>query len=44
MLIWIIVQMFMLRGVTFLHWLYSAWGLAVIGLSLTQAVRRYCAR
>jgi hypothetical protein len=43
-LIWIIVQMLMLRAVDFLHWLYIIWGAALIGLTLTSAVRRYCAR
>ena len=36
--------MLMLRSVDFLHVMYSIWGVALIGLTLTSAVRRYCAR
>ena len=43
-LIWITVQVIMLRSVAFLHVLYFVWGWALIGLTLTPAVRRYCAR
>lgn len=43
-LIWIIVQVLMLRAVAFLHVLYFVWGLALIGLTLTPGVQRYCAR
>ena len=43
-LIWITVQVFMLRSVAFLHVLYFLWGWALIGITLTPAVRRYCAR
>jgi len=43
-LIWITVQVLMLRSVAFLHLLYFVWGWALIGLTLTAAVRRYCAR
>ena len=43
-LIWITVQVFMLRSVAFLHVLYFLWGWALIGLTLTPAVRCYCAR
>ena len=43
-LIWITVQVLMLRSIAFLHVLYFVWGWALIGLTLTAWVRRYCAR
>lgn len=43
LLIWITIQVLMLRSVVGLHVLYFAWGWALIGLTLAPAVRRYCA-
>ena len=43
-LIWISVQLLMIRAVSFLHPFYYIWGLLLILLTLTPAVRRYCAR
>jgi hypothetical protein len=40
-LIWITVQVLMLRSVAFLHILYFVWGWALIVLSLTPGVRQY---
>jgi hypothetical protein len=43
-LIWITVQLLMIRSVSFLHPFYFIWGLLLILLTLTPGVRRYCAR
>ena len=39
-LIWIVVEMIMLREAVFLHWFVLGWGLALIALTLLPAVRR----
>lgn len=43
-LIWITVQVFLLRSVAFLHVLYFIWGWALIVLSLTTGVRQHYKR
>lgn len=40
-LIWITMQVFLLRSVAFLHVLYFIWGWALIVLSLTPGVRQH---
>lgn len=44
LIVWIIVEMFMLREVVFLQVLYLVWGIALVLLALLPSVRRYCAR
>jgi hypothetical protein len=39
--IWIVVEVIMLRSVGFLHVLYFVWGMALIFLTLTPGVRRH---
>ncbi len=43
-LVWILVEMLMLRSVAFLHVLYFVWGWALIVLTLTQGVRQHYKR
>ena len=43
-LIWITVEVLILRDIAFLHILYFAWGCALILLTLTESVRKYCTR
>jgi hypothetical protein len=43
-IIWIVVQVAMIRAVAFLHILYLVWGGVLILLTLVSSVRRYCAR
>lgn len=43
-LIWITVQMLMLRAFSFLHGVYIGVALAILLLVLTGSVKRYCAR
>jgi hypothetical protein len=43
-IIWIIVEVLLIRGVAFLHILYIAWGGVLILLTLLPDVRRYLAR
>ncbi len=44
LIIWIIVEMIMLRTVVFLHALCLGWGVAIVLLTVLPSVRRYCAR
>jgi hypothetical protein len=44
LLIWIIVEVLMLRSVAFLHALYFIWGCLLILLTLTASVRQHYAR
>ena len=44
LLVWITVQVLMLRTVAFLHVLYFVWGGALIILTLTPGVRRHYTR
>lgn len=44
LVIWILVEVIMLRAFVFLHALYLAWGIALVLLPLLPAVQRYCAR
>jgi hypothetical protein len=41
LLVWITVQVLMLRSVAFLHVLYFVWGWALIVLTLTPGVRQH---
>jgi len=41
LLVWITVQMLLLRAVAFLHILYFTWGWAMIILTLTSVVRQH---
>ncbi|MDH5467922.1 MAG: hypothetical protein OEY25_10940 [Candidatus Aminicenantes bacterium] len=41
LVIWIIVEVIMLRSVAFLHVLYFVWGLALVVLTLAPGVRRH---
>jgi hypothetical protein len=43
-LIWITMQVFLLRSVAILHVLYFIWGWALIVLSLTPGVRQHYKR
>lgn len=43
-MIWIIVEVIMLRVFAFLHALYLVWGIALALLPLLPGVRRYYAR
>jgi hypothetical protein len=42
--IWITVQVLMLRSVVLLHVLYFVWGWALVLLTLTPSVHQYCTR
>jgi hypothetical protein len=42
LLIWITVEVLILRSVAFLHIFYFAWGCVLILLTLTVSVRQYC--
>jgi hypothetical protein len=42
--IWIVVEVLMLRSVVFLHVLCFVWGLALVLLTLAPGVQRYCTR
>jgi hypothetical protein len=40
-MIWIVVEVIMLRSVGFLHILYFVWGIALVLLTLAPKVRRH---
>jgi hypothetical protein len=42
-MIWIVTQMFMMRGVSVLHFLYGGLGLVIVLLTLEPQLRRYLA-
>ena len=44
LLIWITAQVFLIRSVAFLHYLYWCWGIVVLLLTLTPGVRAFHAR
>lgn len=44
LLIWVTVEVLMLRSIAFLHVLYFIWGWLLILLTLTASVRQYYAR
>jgi hypothetical protein len=41
-IIWITVQVLLIRAVAFLHILYWAWGVLLLVLTLLPSVREYC--
>ena len=41
LLIWITAQVFLIKSVAFLHYLYWGWGIVVVLLTLTSSVRRF---
>lgn len=43
-IVWIIVEVLMIRAVDFLHYFYIGWGLALMFLTLLPTVRRYYVR
>jgi hypothetical protein len=42
LIIWITVQVLLIRAVAFLHVLYWAWGAVLVALTLLPSVRGYC--
>jgi len=41
LVIWITAQVFLIRAVAFLHYLYWGWGLLPVSLTLLPSVKRY---
>jgi len=41
LIIWITAQVFLIKSVAFLHYLYWGWGIVVVLLTLTSSVRQF---
>ena len=42
--VWIVVQVVMIRSAVFIHYLYIAWGVALVALTLLPQARQHCRR
>ncbi len=42
LIVWITVQVLLIRAAVFLHYLYWGWGIVLLGLTVSPGVRRSC--